>query len=127
MIRPMGKEERRTSLQKKIMASLYELSCLGVMPSGDGLIHLLQGSPVARDYASLITFSSLSSLSSRRGKAALRKLTELGIISSSYSVKGDGYFFSLEPDYAEEAKGYLAFFSTKEKKVKTRKIEFIER
>ena len=123
----MGKEKGRTSLQRKIMASIYELSLIGVKPSNEGLVHLLQGSPAARDYASLVAFSSLASLSSRRGKAAIRKLCEQGVISSSHSSKGDDYYLSLEDGYVEESKGYFAFLSTKEKKAVKRKVEFIER
>lgn len=123
----MGKEKGRTALQKKIMAAVYELSNVGVLCSEDGLVHLLQGSIEAEDYVSLICFSSLCSLSSRRGKASIRKLIETDVLLSSYSVKGKGCFLSLNPEWAKEAKGYLAWLSTKEKKTKARKIEFIER
>ena len=123
----MGKEKGRTYLQKKIMAAIYELSSVGVLCSNDGLIHLLQGSLEANDYASFVSFSSLASLSSRRGKASINKLVELNVLFSSYSSKGKGYFLSLGPEYEEEAKGYLDSLSTKEKKTRARKVEFIER
>ena len=127
MSAPMGKEKGRTSLQKKIMAAVYELSSVGVLCSEDGLVHLLQGSLEANDYASFIGFSSLSSLSSRRGKASINKLIEHNVLFSSYSSKGKDYFLSLNPEYEEEAKRCLGWLSTKTKKLKTRKVEFIER
>ena len=123
----MGKEKGRTYLQKKIMAAIYELSSVGVLCSNDGLIHLLQGSLEANDYALFVGFSSLSSLSSRRGKASLNKLIEKNVLFSSYSFKGEDYFLSLNPEYEEEAKECLAWLSTKKKKIKIRKVEFIER
>lgn len=123
----MRKEKGRTALQKKIMAAVYELSSVGILCSEDGLVHLLQGSLEAEDYASLICFSSFCSLSSRRGKASIRKLIKTNVLFSSYSAKGKGCFLSLNPEWTKEAKGCLAWLSTKEKRTKARKIEFIER
>lgn len=123
----MGKEKGRTFLQKKIMAAVYELSNVGVLSSEDGLVHLLQGSLEANDYASFISYSSLSSLSSRRGKASINKLIDLNVLVSSYSSKGKDFFLSLNPEYEAEAKECLDWLSMKTKKPKTRKVEFIER
>lgn len=123
----MGKEKGRTFLQKKIMAAVYELSDVGVLSSEDGLVHLLQGSLEANDYASFISYSSLSSLSSRRGKASINKLIDLNVLVSSYSSKGKDFFLSFNPEYEAEAKECLDWLSMKTKKPKTRKVEFIER
>ena len=123
----MGKMKQRPSLHRKIIAAVYELSNIGVLASSEGIVHLLQGSPAARDYGSLVTFSRLSSLSMRRGKAAINKLIEAGVISSSYIRKGEGSFLSLDESFRKEADEYLSLLSGKEKRARKPKIEFIER
>ena len=123
----MGKRKERTPLQKKIMAAVCELSSCGVLPSADGAVHLLQGSIEARDYASLLTYSCLCSLSGRRGKAAIRKLIDEGVLFSSFFPKGEDFFLSLDGGHLEEAQRYLEWVSKQRKTLKARKIEFLER
>jgi hypothetical protein len=81
--------------QLKLLDLVLGLNEAGKMGSSTALVELAQGtdSPAALAFASLASYGSLTSFSSKRIKGLLRTLKQHGFLSLRYDAHEDEYYF----------------------------------
>ena len=108
MLGMSGRDSKLSSKETKCLCAAYEVQRLGEWGSYDGLVLLLQGDGTLVRFSHLETFGCLLSLSSRKGKALLRRLVRFGYMEEFSPYPHTRVYLKLTPLGLGEAEGKLA-------------------
>ncbi|MBQ7249782.1 MAG: hypothetical protein IJS37_00315 [Bacilli bacterium] len=103
-----GRERKLSSKETKCLCAILEVERVGEWGSYDGIVLLLQGDGTLVRFARMETFGCLLSLSSRRGKALLRRLVRFAYLEEFSPYPHTRVYLKLTPLGKEVAEARLA-------------------
>ncbi len=102
-----GRTFKLSSKEAKCLCAALEVEQAGEWGSYDGLVLLLQGDGTLLRYRDYKTFGCLISLSSRKGRALLRRLVRFGFLEEFSPYPHTRVYLKLTPLGKEEAEPRL--------------------
>ncbi len=102
-----GRTLKLTSKETKFLCAVLEVENLGEWGSYDGIVLLVQGDGTLVRFRDLKTFGCLISLSSRKGRAILRRLVRFGFLEEFSPFPHTRVYLKLTPMGMEEAEPRL--------------------
>ena len=102
-----GRSLKLTSKETKCLCAVFEVEQIGQWGSYDGIVMLLQGDGTLIRFQHLQTFGCLISLSSRKGRALLRRLVRFGFLEEFSPYPHTRVYLKLTPQGKEIAEARL--------------------